>query len=85
MCRNSIYLLHVLYIFIFLEKSLLPPLWLCKKGMEIMTKDKMKQQHEEYLEEERAKLKSRIDEIDDVFRLYLLENFLVGLLDDENC
>jgi hypothetical protein len=60
-------------------------LWLHKKGMGIMTKDKMKQQHEEYMEEERAKLKARIDEIDDEFRLYLLESFLDGLLDDENC
>ena len=49
-----------------------------------MTKDKMKQQHEEYMEEERAKLKARIDEIDDEFRLYLLECFLDGLLDNEN-
>lgn len=86
MCRNSIYLLHVLYIFIFLEKSLLLlHLWMYKKGMGFMTKDKMKQQHEEYMEEERAKLKARIDEIDDEFCLYLLESFLDGLLDNENC
>lgn len=48
-----------------------------------MSKNEMAKEYINYLNEERVKLKARIDEIDDEFRLYLLENFLDGLLDDK--
>lgn len=52
------------------------------KAVTVKECQQLQQEHKEYFEEKRARLKARIDEIDDVFRLYLLENFLDGLLED---